>query len=107
MRIDRRNFLKSSGLGVLPVCLPSVVTEMAVRSTEKPLPVNFIRDGLGLSMTETLDKLQEINRKKPIVAWVRPCLLRNCGVSQPGAGKKVTSCIWMVRGCIWQQPLPV
>lgn len=67
MRIDRRNFLKSSGLGMLPVCLPSVVTEMAVRSTDKALPVNFIRDGLGLSMTETLDKLQEINRKKPIV----------------------------------------
>nr|WP_295867345.1 beta-eliminating lyase-related protein [uncultured Chitinophaga sp.] len=67
MRIDRRSFLKSSGLGMLPVCLPSVVAEMAVRSTDKALPVNFIRDGLGLSMTETLDKLQEINRKKPIV----------------------------------------
>ncbi len=32
MRINRRDFLRTSSLGVLPVCLPAVVTGMAILS---------------------------------------------------------------------------
>ncbi|MCW3463530.1 threonine aldolase family protein [Chitinophaga nivalis] len=64
---NRRDFLKSAGLSVLPVCMPALVTGMAAPQEPALAPVNFINDGLSLSPAAMLDKLQEINKQTAIV----------------------------------------
>lgn len=66
MKLNRRDFLKSSGLSVLPLCVPVVVTGMAKRSIEDIPVVNLISDGPGSNPADMLDKLQKINKKKAI-----------------------------------------
>jgi len=70
---NRRDFLKKCGLStaslLLPVtglnAMPSLELDNKISNTSKTA-VNFIYDGLALSPQEYLEKLNEINKKKPI-----------------------------------------
>ncbi|MDC8004847.1 aminotransferase class I/II-fold pyridoxal phosphate-dependent enzyme [Aureisphaera galaxeae] len=70
---NRRDFLKKCGLSTASILLP-VSGLTAMSSLESPngspseskTPVNFIYDGLALSPQEYLEKLNQINKEKPI-----------------------------------------
>lgn len=69
----RRSFLKGLGLSTIPFLVPTSgiqAMELAASTKAKPSadkpPVNFIFDGLFLSPSAYLEKLQEINSAKPI-----------------------------------------
>lgn len=70
---NRRDFLKKCGLSTLPFLIPAVGLSSVplVESKEEAIsknkgPVNFIYDGLAFSPQEYLEKLNQINRTKPI-----------------------------------------
>ncbi len=70
---NRRDFLKKCGLSTVPFLLPAIgLNGMPLTETQSKIPnkgrapVNFIYDGLALSPSEYLLKLQEINTTKPI-----------------------------------------
>ena len=70
---NRRSFLKKCGLSTLPFlvptagfsAVPSVEGEETTISKNKE-PVNFLYDGLAFSPQEYLEKLNQINKAKPI-----------------------------------------
>lgn len=70
---NRRDFLKKSALSTLPFLIPTVGFSSVpyVGSKEEAISknkgsVNFIYDGLAFSPQEYLEKLNEINKTKPI-----------------------------------------
>ncbi|MBX2827451.1 MAG: DegT/DnrJ/EryC1/StrS family aminotransferase [Flavobacteriaceae bacterium] len=68
----RREFLKKCGLTAVPFVLPAVDWSaiaggtQPARTIDSPKVVNFIFDGLSLSPSQYLEKLQEINTASPI-----------------------------------------
>ena len=70
---NRRDFLKKCGLSTASLLLPMAglnampLLELQNKTPNKSkTPVNFIYDGLAFSPKEYLEKLNEINKKKPI-----------------------------------------
>jgi threonine aldolase len=70
---NRRGFLKKCSLSSVPLFFPLVGSNVSPiektddqTNTKKQAVVNFIFDGLDLEPTEYLEKLQEINKSKPI-----------------------------------------
>ena len=70
---NRRVFLKKWSLSAVPFLLPSAypsintaTTEIFNKSSNSEVPVNFIYDGLALSPSQYLEKLQTINESKAI-----------------------------------------
>lgn len=70
---NRRDFLKKCSLSTVPFLFPTIgLNAMSFEKTNDKVltknqsPVNFIYDGLALDPTEYLNKLQEINKSKPI-----------------------------------------
>ena len=69
---NRREFLKKSGLLALPLFLPTNQLEAASRLSQHNLgesdlfPVSFLYDGLDLSPSYYIAKLNEINESNPI-----------------------------------------
>jgi threonine aldolase len=69
--LKRRNFLKLSGLTVLPTLLPGIATKAFAKETPKLQPatnetVSFNDDGPFYQPAEYINKLQEINAAQPI-----------------------------------------
>jgi threonine aldolase len=73
--MNRRNFLRLSGLGSVPLVaggwgglvgekLPAVLA--GDNLPEGSTPINFVRDGPGLTPADYLNRLQEIHRLRPI-----------------------------------------
>ena len=70
---NRRDFLKKCGLTTVPFFLPAIgLNAIPLEGIENETPskdntlVNFVYDGLALSPNDYLNKLQEINKTKPI-----------------------------------------
>jgi len=70
---NRRDFLKKCSLTAVPLLFPTLgLNAMSFEKTKDKVltknqaNVNFIYDGLALSTNEYLEKLQEINKSKPI-----------------------------------------
>jgi threonine aldolase len=74
--MNRRNFLKNSGLGSLPI-VTGGLAGLAFRPGTREdagagnaaageVPVNFVRDGIGYTPAEYIAKLQEINTAHPV-----------------------------------------
>jgi threonine aldolase len=70
---NRRDFLKKCGLSTASLLLPVAGLNASPllalpnkKSTNSKTAVNFIYDGLAFSPQEYLEKLNEINKKKPI-----------------------------------------
>ncbi|WP_191859516.1 threonine aldolase family protein [Hanstruepera ponticola] len=70
---NRRDFLKKCSLSTVPFLIPTIgLNAMSFEKTNDKVltknqsSVNFIYDGLALGPTEYLNKLQEINKSKPI-----------------------------------------
>lgn len=73
--LKRRNFLKLSGLAMVPALLPSLSGAEAVKIEEPkdaPAPqlISFTDDGVHYPPDEYIAKLQEISKKDPIKADV-------------------------------------
>jgi threonine aldolase len=69
---SRRNFLKASGLSVLPALLPAVPA-FATGNSQKQLPaggpmIKFYGDGEMFEPAAYIDQLQQINKAEPIGA---------------------------------------
>jgi threonine aldolase len=68
--MNRRNFLKNSGLGSLPLVtggLAGLAFRPEIGQAEAgEVMVNFIRDGIGYTPAEYIGKLQEINTAHPV-----------------------------------------
>lgn len=82
--MNRRNFIKRSGAGSLPLiaggwaglALPGAnMTDVDIHGKPNPItaappdgptPVFFTRDGLGYTPAEYINKLDEINKKRPV-----------------------------------------
>lgn len=69
--LKRRNFLKLSGLTVLPTILPGIATKAFAKESVKTQPavnqtVSFNDDGVFYQPAEYINKLQEINAAQPI-----------------------------------------
>ncbi|MFD0794009.1 threonine aldolase family protein [Mucilaginibacter litoreus] len=67
--LKRRNFLKLSGLGVLPAILPTVTVNASANRQPKAAvnqTVSFNDDGVFYEPAEYIAKLQEINTANPI-----------------------------------------
>jgi len=66
---NRRSFLKTSGLGVLPAIIPfgSLVANDKIIGAPPATPlVNFFRDGVVYSVADHLEELQKIHQLHPI-----------------------------------------
>jgi len=73
--LKRRNFLKLSGLAMVPALLPSLSKAEALKIDERndtPAPqlISFTDDGIHYPPDEYIAKLQEISKKDPIKADV-------------------------------------
>ena len=73
--LKRRNFLKLSGLAMVPAFLPSLSKAEALKIEERkdaPAPqlISFTDDGIHYPPDEYIAKLQEISKKDPIKADV-------------------------------------
>lgn len=73
--LKRRNFLKLSGLAMVPALLPSLSGAAAVKigeNNDAPAPqlISFTDDGVHYPPDEYIAKLQEISKKDPIKADV-------------------------------------
>lgn len=72
--IKRRNFLKLSGLSLVPALLPSFISAANAAPANSDVPVNpvisFTDDGVHYAPADYIAKLQEINQKDPIKADV-------------------------------------
>lgn len=72
--IKRRNFLKLSGLSLVPALLPSFVSTANAAPANSDVPSNpvisFTDDGVHYAPADYIAKLQEINQKDPIKADV-------------------------------------
>ena len=71
MPINRRAFLRNTGLSALPLVAPLIpaVAAPGNRHTSPPAPeraVNFTSDGVSYDPTSYISKLQEINAAQPI-----------------------------------------
>ena len=68
--MNRRNFIKNSGLGSLPLVIGGSLAfnpgEEGKGKAAGDLMVNFIRDGIGYTPAEYIGKLQEINTAHPV-----------------------------------------
>jgi threonine aldolase len=67
--MNRRNFLRNSGLGSLPILtgLGSIPLQAKAKDPKLPTPVvNFSQDSAGYSTDEYISKLAEINKAHPI-----------------------------------------
>ncbi|HEY4063434.1 MAG TPA: aminotransferase class I/II-fold pyridoxal phosphate-dependent enzyme [Puia sp.] len=70
--MDRRNFLKNTGLGSLPLVtggLAGLAFRPAEEIADGPVEeatVHFTRDGIGYTPAEYISKLQEINTAHPV-----------------------------------------
>src|ERR1700731_1528232 len=72
--MNRRNFLKNSGLGSLPLVTGGLAglafrpeTEgVGTDTAAGEVMVNFTRDGIGYTPAEYIGKLQEINTAHPV-----------------------------------------
>jgi threonine aldolase len=68
--INRRNFLKTSGLGVVPVLAAGMQTIASPLNSPSPFDekqqINFLFDGVFLDPPSYISKLQEINSKQKI-----------------------------------------
>lgn len=64
---NRRNFLKASGLAVLPALIPAAAnaTESIQQYTEEPI-IKFFYDGEDFNPSQYLAELQKVNNKEPI-----------------------------------------
>lgn len=85
MENNRRNFLKKCSLSTIPFLIPSTGLNELSFSKEKTnqltnsnTPVNFIFDGLALSPSQYLEKLQNINQSTAI----EPDFYGNGGVTK-------------------------
>lgn len=70
---NRRDFLKKCSFSTIPFLLPTIgLSAMSFENSKdkthpkNQVPVNFIYDGFGFNPSEYIDKLQEINKSKPI-----------------------------------------
>ena len=72
--IKRRNFLKLSGLSLVPALLPGFVANAHTTVVKSDAPVNnyisFTDDGVHYAPADYIAKLQEIDQKDPIKADV-------------------------------------
>src|ERR1700748_19834 len=74
--LKRRNFLKLSGLAMVPALLPSFAVnakspELSIKNDTPASPlISFTNDGIHYPPDEYLAKLQEISKKDPIKADV-------------------------------------
>jgi hypothetical protein len=70
LNLNRRNFLRASGLSVIPALLPAS-SLLAANRTELPIPaegpeIEFFSDGKTYSEEEYIGCLQRIHAKQPI-----------------------------------------
>ncbi|MEW7293107.1 threonine aldolase family protein [Aquimarina sp. 2304DJ70-9] len=67
---NRRDFLKKFGFSTVPFLLPTLGVNampfLEVQPEKSTTSVNFIYDGLAFSPEEYIEKLNEINKQKPI-----------------------------------------
>ncbi len=66
--MNRRNFLKNSGAGTLPLIAGgwAGLAKTPGAGTEEPKGVFFTRDGPGYTPAEYISKLDEINKARPV-----------------------------------------